>query len=152
MPSILITSCTFQKEQFIPVVTSVHGPIPPWNVVNSQFSLSERPLLRHIGGAVKFEYLLYTILRSLHSRKLHILGFLASIVWTRSLDIFFLSLSDRGTYHFCNRSFPWRLNNSMNCICGRKLILTSWSLGGDSFNKVIENDLNNEGADECSAL
>lgn len=61
-------------------------------------------------------HLLYTILRSLHSKKLHILGFLASMVWTKSLEIFFLSLSDRGTYHFCNRSFPCRLNNSMNCI------------------------------------
>lgn len=121
MPGILVTSCSFQKEHFLTVITSVHSP-----------------------GAIKFEYLLYTILRSLHSRKLHILGFLASMVWTRSLDIFFLSLSDRGTYHFCNRSFPWRLNNSMNCICGRKLILTSWSLEGDSFSKVIENYLKNE--------
>lgn len=69
---------------------------------------------------ILFTYLLYTILRSLHSKKLHILGFLASMVCTRSLEIFFLSLSDRGTYHFCNRSFPCRLNNSMNCIWGRK--------------------------------
>lgn len=69
---------------------------------------------------LNFSHLLYTIFRSLHSRKLHILGFLASMVWTRSLEIFFLSLSDRGTYHFCNRSFPWRLNSSMNCICRRK--------------------------------
>ena len=69
---------------------------------------------------LNFSHLLYTILRSLHSRKLHILGFLASMVWTRSLEIFFLSLSDRGTYHFCNRSFPCRLNSSMNCICRRK--------------------------------
>lgn len=69
---------------------------------------------------ILFTYLLYTILRSLHSKKLHILGFLASMVCTRSLEIFFLSLSDRGTYHFCNRSFPCRLNNSMNCIWGGK--------------------------------
>jgi len=65
-------------------------------------------------------YLLYTILRSLHSKKLHILGFRASMVWTRSLEIFFLSLSGRGTYHFWSRSFPCRLNNSMNCIWGRE--------------------------------
>lgn len=74
---------------------------------------------------LNFSHLLYTILRSLHSRKLHILGFLASMVWTRSLEIFFLSLSDRGTYHFCNRSFPWRLNSSMNCICRRKFSFKS---------------------------
>ncbi|KAG7277878.1 hypothetical protein CRUP_001330 [Coryphaenoides rupestris] len=59
-------------------------------------------------------------LASLHSKKLHILGFLARMVCTRSLEIFFLSLSERGTYHFCNLSFPCRLNNSMNCICGRE--------------------------------
>lgn len=60
---------------------------------------------------------LYTIFRSLHSRKLHILGFRARMVCTNSLVIFFFSLSDNGTYHFWSRSLPWRLNSSMNCIC-----------------------------------
>lgn len=60
---------------------------------------------------------LYTIFRSLHSRKLHILGFRARMVCTNSLVIFFFSLSDKGTYHFCSRSLPCRLNRSMNCIC-----------------------------------
>lgn len=69
---------------------------------------------------VHISYLLYTIFRSLHSKKLHILGFRARMVWTRSREIFFLSLSDRGTYHFCRRSFPCRLNRSMNCICKRE--------------------------------
>lgn len=61
-------------------------------------------------------YLLYTILRSLHSRKLHILGFRARTVCTNSLVIFFFSLSDKGTYHFWSLSLPCRLNSSMNCI------------------------------------
>lgn len=64
--------------------------------------------------------LLYTILRSLHSRKLHILGLRARTVCTSSRVIFFFSLSDRGTYHFCRRSFPCLLNNSMNCIWWEK--------------------------------
>lgn len=60
---------------------------------------------------------LYTIFRSLHSKKLHILGFRARMVCTNSLVIFFFSLSDNGTYHFWSRSLPCRLNRSMNCIC-----------------------------------
>lgn len=66
-------------------------------------------------------YLLYTIFKSFHSKKLHIFGFLASIVVIRSLVIFFFVLSGWATYHFCKRSFPWRLNNSMNCICTHRI-------------------------------
>lgn len=65
-------------------------------------------------------HLLYTILRSLHSRKLHILGFRARTVCTSSLVIFFFSLSDRGTYHFWSLSLPCRLKRSMNCICNKE--------------------------------
>ncbi len=70
--------------------------------------------------------LLYTIFRSLHSRKLHILGLRARTVCTSSRVIFFFSLSDRGTYHFCRRSFPCLLNNSMNCIWGRQQERGRW--------------------------
>lgn len=66
-------------------------------------------------------HLLYTILRSLHSRKLHILGFRARTVCTNSLVIFFFSLSDNGTYHFWSLSLPWRLNSSMNCIWNEEM-------------------------------
>lgn len=66
-------------------------------------------------------HLLYTILRSLHSRKLHILGFRARTVCTNSLVIFFFSLSDKGTYHFWSLSLPCRLNRSMNCIWNEEM-------------------------------
>lgn len=66
-------------------------------------------------------HLLYTTLRSLHSRKLHILGFRARTVCTNSLVIFFFSLSDKGTYHFWSLSLPCRLNRSMNCICNEEM-------------------------------
>ncbi len=46
----------------------------------------------HKTACVTF-YLLYTILRSFHSRKLHILGFLARIVVMSSRVIFFFVLS-----------------------------------------------------------
>lgn len=64
-----------------------------------------------------YTHRLYTIFRSLHSKKLHILGLRARMVCTNSLVIFFFSLSDNGTYHFWSRSLPCRLNRSMNCIC-----------------------------------
>lgn len=66
-------------------------------------------------------HLLYTILRSLHSRKLHILGFRARTVCTNSLVIFFFSLSDKGTYHFWSLSLPCRLKRSMNCIWNEEM-------------------------------
>ncbi|TNN41386.1 hypothetical protein EYF80_048444 [Liparis tanakae] len=58
-----------------------------------------------------------TILRSLHSRKLHIFGFRASTICMSSLTIFFLSRSAVAVYHFCSRSFPCRLKSSMKRIC-----------------------------------
>ena len=61
-------------------------------------------------------YLLYTILRSFHSRKLHIFGFLANTMVTSSLVIFFFCLSVWASYHFCSRSLPCRLNSNINCI------------------------------------
>lgn len=39
------------------------------------------------------------------------------MVATKSRVIFFLALSGWAEYHFCSRSFPCRLNSSMNCIC-----------------------------------
>lgn len=84
-------------------------------------------------------YLLYTILHSFHSRNEHIFGFLfwihgknnclvpigvnwfqrkylAKIVVMSSRVIFFFTLSGYAWYHFWRRSFPCRLNRSMNCI------------------------------------
>ena len=63
-----------------------------------------------------YTHLLYTILRSLHSKKEDILGFLAKIVDINSRVIFFFNLSGCASYHFCRRNFPCRLNNSINCI------------------------------------
>lgn len=65
-------------------------------------------------------YLLYTILRSLHSRKEDILGFLAKMVEISSRVIFFFSLSGWASYHFWRRSLPCRLNNNINCIWRKK--------------------------------
>lgn len=65
-------------------------------------------------------YLLYTILRSFHSRKLDILALRWRTTLISSLVIFFFCLSGCATYHFCNRSFPCRLNNNINCICNSK--------------------------------
>lgn len=62
-------------------------------------------------------YLLYTILTSFHSKKLHIFGFLARIVVISSRVIFFFNLSGCATYHFWSLNLPWRLNRSINCIC-----------------------------------
>lgn len=67
--------------------------------------------------SIACNYLLYTTLTSFHSKKLDIFGFRASIVVINSRVIFFFSLSGCATYHFCKRSFPWRLNSNINCIC-----------------------------------
>ena len=46
----------------------------------------------------------------------HILDFLFKIVATRSLVIFFFVFSWYVSNHFCNLSFPWRLNSRRKCI------------------------------------
>lgn len=65
-------------------------------------------------------YLLQTILRSRHSRKLHIFGLRANTICISSLTIFFLSRSAVAVYHFCSRSLPCRLNSSMKRIYMQK--------------------------------
>lgn len=79
-------------------------------------------------------HLLYTILRSFHSKKLHIFGFLDRTRVTSSLVIFFFVLSCRAVYHFCSRNLPWRLNNNINCIC-KKVINTC----NNNNNKLHDN-------------
>lgn len=96
--------------------------------------------------------LLYTILRSLHSRKLHIFGLRARTVCTSSRVIFFFSLSDRGTYHFCRRSFPCLLNNSMNCIWWEKR--RKWDVPRPNVlvNKSLVTHVNNKPLGICTEL
>ena len=62
-------------------------------------------------------HLLYTTLRSLYSRILHILDLRERIVWTSSRCIFFFSLRAVAWYHFWSRTFPCRLNSSTYWIC-----------------------------------
>ena len=108
-----------EREELVVVRVDRHGkvqarvPVARTSVTRAHtrentISIAAR-ICRHADGT----YRLYTILRSCHSRMLHILVLRLRTVVTISRVILDASLAEYGVNHLARRTLPWRLNRSI---------------------------------------